>query len=50
VQIHRSTVVNVDKIASITALPKGAGLLELSSGKQLKVSRNYRDAVRRVFG
>jgi two-component system LytT family response regulator len=50
VQIHRSTVVNLDKISSITALPKGAGLLELSNGKQLKVSRNYRDAVRRVFG
>jgi two-component system LytT family response regulator len=50
VQIHRSTVVNVDKIASIAALPKGAGLLELTNGKQLKVSRNYRDAVRKVFG
>ncbi len=50
VQIHRSTVVNVDKIVSITALPKGAGLLELTTGKQLKVSRNYRDAVRKVFG
>jgi len=25
-------------------------LLELTTGKQLKVSRNYRDAVRKVFG
>jgi DNA-binding LytR/AlgR family response regulator len=48
-RVHRSTIVNVEKIVSLTPLPKGAGLLELSVGKTLKVSRNYRDAVKDLF-
>ena len=48
-RIHRSTIVNIEKIVSLTPLPKGAGLLELSVGKTLKVSRNYRDAVKDLF-
>ena len=48
-RIHRSTIVNVEKIVSLTALPKGAGMLKLSVGKSLKVSRNYRDSVRGLF-
>jgi DNA-binding LytR/AlgR family response regulator len=34
---------------SITALPKGGSLLELSEGTALKVSRNYRESVRKLF-
>lgn len=48
-RIHRSTIVNVEKIVSLSALPKGAGMLKLSVGKSLKVSRNYRDSVRGLF-
>ena len=48
-RIHRSTIVNVEKIVSLTPLAKGAGLLELSMGKTLKVSRNYRDSVKGLF-
>jgi len=48
-RIHRSTIVNVEKIISLTPLAKGAGLLELACGKTLKVSRNYRDSVKNLF-
>jgi two-component system LytT family response regulator len=48
-RIHRSTIVNVEKIVSLTPLAKGAGLLELACGKTLKVSRNYRDSVKNLF-
>ena len=49
VRIHRSTIVNIERVVSITALPKGGSLLELSEGTTLKVSRNYREAVRNFF-
>ena len=48
-RIHRSTIVNTEKIVSLTRLPKGEGLLEVTAGKILKVSRNYRDSVRYLF-
>ena len=49
VRIHRSTIVNVQRVASITPLPKGGSLLELSAGETLKVSRNYRESIRNLF-
>ena len=49
VRIHRSTIVNIERVVSITALPKGGSLLELSEGTTLKVSRNYRESVRNLF-
>jgi two-component system LytT family response regulator len=49
VRIHRSTIVNIERVVSITALPKGGSLLELSEGTTLKVSRNYRESVRNFF-
>ena len=49
VRIHRSTIVNIERVVSITALPKGGSLLELSEGTALKVSRNYRESVRKLF-
>lgn len=48
-RIHRSTIVNTEKIISLTKLPKGEGLIEISVGKTLKVSRNYRQSVRTLF-
>ena len=49
IRIHRSTIVNIERVVSITALPKGGSLLELSEGTTLKVSRNYRESVRNLF-
>ena len=49
VRIHRSTIVNIERVVSISALPKGGSLLELTSGTSLKVSRNYRESVRSFF-
>ena len=37
VRIHRSTIVNIERVVSIAALPKGGSLLELTSGTSLKV-------------
>lgn len=44
-RVHRSTLVNVQRVRSITALRKGECMLHLEDGAQLKVSRNYRDAI-----
>jgi two-component system LytT family response regulator len=49
VRIHRSTIVNIERVVSVSPLQKGGSLLHLSGGSELKVSRNYRDAVRNLF-
>lgn len=43
VRIHRSTIVNVDKVRSVDAIPKGECLLHLDNEVCLKASRNYRN-------
>lgn len=45
-RIHRSTVVNLERIVKATPLKKGEYLLDLGNEEQLKVSRNYRDAIK----
>ena len=49
VQIHRSTIVNIERVVSVTPLQKGGSLLQLSDGGSLKVSRNYRESIRNLF-
>jgi len=49
IRIHRSTVVNIERVASITRLQKGGSLLHLADGNSLRVSRNYREAIRSLF-
>ncbi|MEQ9209670.1 MAG: LytTR family DNA-binding domain-containing protein, partial [Pseudomonadales bacterium] len=44
-QIHRSTIVNIQRIVKIESLPKGERQLTLESNDKLKVSRNFKDAV-----
>lgn len=44
-RIHRSTLVNLRKIRSITPLAKGECLLHLDEDVRLKVSRNYRTGI-----
>ncbi len=45
-RIHRSTVVNLDRIVRVTPLKKGEYLLDLGKEERLKVSRNFRDAIK----
>ena len=45
-RIHRSTVVNLARIVKATPLKKGEYLLDLDRDVQLKVSRNYRQAIK----
>ena len=45
-RIHRSTVVNLDRIVKATAQSKGEYLLLLDCEHELKVSRNYRMEIR----
>lgn len=45
-RIHRSTLVNLDRIVKATPLQKGEYMLEIDCGEQLKVSRNYRQEIK----
>jgi two-component system LytT family response regulator len=49
VRIHRSTIVNIERVVSVSPLQKGGSLLHLTGGEELKVSRNYREAIRNLF-
>ena len=42
VRIHRTTIVNVDRIQDIQALPQGDFSVKLTDGRLLRMSRNYR--------
>ena len=45
-RVHRSTVVNLDRIVKVTPLQKGEFMLDLDCGEKLKVSRNYRQEIK----
>lgn len=45
-RIHRSTIVNLDRIVKATPLQKGEYILELDCDERLKVSRNYRQSIK----
>ena len=48
-RVHRSTVVNITRVVSIRSLQKGGSTLVLENGESLRVSRNYRQHVSRLF-
>jgi len=48
-RVHRSTIVNLDRIASVRPHLNGECFLSLKSGKELKVSRSYRSVVARFM-
>ncbi|HEX8696884.1 MAG TPA: LytTR family DNA-binding domain-containing protein [Longimicrobium sp.] len=50
VRIHRSTIVNVDRIHSIESWGAGEFLFVLADGTKLASSRGYRDRLRSVLG
>ena len=45
-QIHRSTVINRDRIRAVEFAPNGGGIVRLRCGEELGFSRRYRDALR----
>jgi two-component system LytT family response regulator len=48
-RIHRSTIVNIDRIQSVQSISKGDYIVLLTCGERLKVSRNYNDAIKPFF-
>jgi two-component system LytT family response regulator len=48
-RIHRSTIVNLERIAEMRALNNGEYRVVLHDGVALKLSRNYRNALRRLI-
>lgn len=48
-RIHRSTVVNVDRITKVIPHTKGESFLMLDCGEKLKVSRNCREAIQQFL-
>jgi two-component system LytT family response regulator len=50
VRIHRSALVNVDRVRELRPKSKGEFDVVLRDGKQLKMTRNYRSALERLVG
>jgi two-component system LytT family response regulator len=50
VRIHRSALVNVDRVRELRPRSKGEFDVVLRDGRQLKMTRNYRAAVERLVG
>jgi two-component system LytT family response regulator len=50
VRIHRSTLVNVDRVRALRPLGKGEFMLVLLDGTELKLSRNYRKSLKSIAG
>ena len=44
-RVHRSCAVNVARIARVAPLPKGDAELTTDSGRTIRVSRRYREAL-----
>ena len=45
VRIHRSTIVNREKVASVNGPSKGQFWIVMEDGRELRSSRNYREAI-----
>jgi two-component system LytT family response regulator len=48
-RVHRSTIVNLDKVREVKPHSNGECFLTLESGTELKVSRSYKDVVGRFL-
>jgi len=48
-RVHRSTIVNLDKVREVRPHSNGECFLTLESGTELKVSRSYKDVVGRFL-
>jgi two-component system LytT family response regulator len=49
-RVHRSGIVNLDRIREFQAFPNGTAMVSLEGGLQVEVSRSHVGAVRRVLG
>jgi two-component system LytT family response regulator len=49
VRVHRSSVVNADRIRDVEPLAKGTYLIRLRSGDTVATGRAYRDAVQALL-
>ncbi len=50
VRIHRSAIVNAERVKELRPRDKGEYIVVLHDGTELKLSRNYRTAVERLVG
>jgi len=50
VRIHRSAIVNAERVKELRPRDKGEYTVVLNDGTELKLSRNYRAAVERLVG
>jgi two-component system LytT family response regulator len=50
VRIHRSTIVNIDRIKEMHPLFNGDQTIVMKSGKKLTMTRNYRDKLKALLG
>jgi len=50
VRIHRSTIVNAERIRELTSLENGDWDVRLQNGDVLRLSRTRRDAIARLTG
>jgi two-component system, LytTR family, response regulator len=50
VRIHRSAIVQIDRIRQLQSLPSGDAAVILRDGTELRVSRSRRDAIRAILG
>jgi two-component system LytT family response regulator len=49
VRIHRSVLINIERIVELQPLPNGEYEVILQDGKSFRLSRSYRDSVKRIF-
>ena len=49
-RIHRSTIVNADRIRELRSLDNGDCTVVMQDGAELRLSRTYRDALTRLIG
>jgi two-component system LytT family response regulator len=50
VRIHRSAIVQLDRIRELRSLPGGDGSVVLRDGTELRLSRTHREALRSLLG
>jgi len=50
VRIHRSAIVQIDRIRQLQSLPSGDAAVILRDGTELRVSRSRREAIRALLG
>jgi two-component system LytT family response regulator len=50
IRIHRSTIVNVDRVKELQPYFHGEYIVVLHNGAKLKLSRGYRESLERLIG